>query len=387
MAKKKLNILGLMVVSSMLLASCGGTADNTPVPATAVPATAVVAEPTAMPATAMPATAMPATAMPATTPGGSTMDRSQVGAELVDAYAGKLKGTKVTMFGPFGAEDEVKFNNSIKDFETATGIDIVYEGSKEFETTINTRVKGGSAPDIADFPQPGLMATVAKTGKILDASKFINPAWLKKNYNQSFLDMGTVDNGSGTKELGGIFQRVNGKSLVWYPKKEFDAAGYTIPQTWDDMIKLMDKMVADGTTPWCIGIELGTATGWPATDWIEDIMLRTTSLENYDKWVLGTLPFTSPEVKAATQKMAEIWLNLSTYMAEPSRSSTPASANWSSLCLTAPRSATCTARATSSPVSLSRLRPASRAEWTTTSSICPQLIRSTASLSSSLATS
>jgi len=153
------------------------------------------------------------------------------------------------------------------------------------------------------------MATVAKTGKILDASKFINPAWLKKNYNQSFLDMGTVDNGSGTKELGGIFQRVNGKSLVWYPKKEFDAAGYTIPQTWDDMIKLMDKMVADGTTPWCIGIESGTATGWPATDWIEDIMLRTTSLENYDKWVLGTLPFTSPEVKAATQKMAEIWLN------------------------------------------------------------------------------
>jgi len=237
------------------------------------------------------------------------MDRSKVGAELADAYAGKYKGTKVTMFGPFGAEDEIKFNKSIEGFEAATGIDIAYEGSKEFETTISTRVQGGNPPDIADFPQPGLMGSIAKTGKILDASKIINPEWLKQNYNQSFIDIATVDNGSGTKILGGVFQRVNGKSLVWYPKKEFDAAGYKVPQTWDEMKALMDQIAADGTTPWCIGIESGTATGWPATDWVEDIMLRTTSLENYDKWTTGALPFTSPEVKHAVEVMSEIWLN------------------------------------------------------------------------------
>jgi alpha-glucoside transport system substrate-binding protein len=83
---------------------------------------------TTAPATAMPeATAMQATAMPAGTPGGgTTMDWSKVGAELADAYAGKLKGTKVTMYGPFTGEDEIQFNNSIKDFEAAKGIDIQY---------------------------------------------------------------------------------------------------------------------------------------------------------------------------------------------------------------------------------------------------------------------
>ena len=324
MARKRLNILALLVISSLVLAACGGTAQPTAVPATVAPtaaaATAVVSENTAVPTTA-PTTAVSQpttapTAMAAETPTtgaamtpGASGDRSMVGAELASAYAGELKGTKVTMFGPFTAEDEIKFNNSVKEFEAATGIDIVYEGSKEFETTINVRVQGGSAPDIADFPQPGLMASIAKSGKVLDTNKLINPEWLKKNYNQSFLDIATVDNGSGTKILGGVFQRVNGKSLVWYPKKAWDAAGYKVPQTWDEMKTLMDKIVADGDTPWCIGIESGTATGWTATDWVEDVMLRTTSLENYDKWTRNELPFTSPEVKNAVQMVSDIWLN------------------------------------------------------------------------------
>ena len=109
--------------------------------------------------------------------------------------------------------------------------------------------------------------------------------------------------------LGGIFNRINLKSIVFYPKKAFDEAGYKTPETWDDMKKLMDQIVADGDTPWCIGIESGGATGWAATDWVEDIMLRTTSLENYDKWTKGELPFTSPEVKNAVQAMSDIWFN------------------------------------------------------------------------------
>jgi alpha-glucoside transport system substrate-binding protein len=196
----------------------------------------------------------------------------------------------------------------MKSFEDATGIDIQYEGSKEFETTINVRVEGGNPPDIADFPQPGLLASIAKSGKVLDASKYINADWLKQEYNQGYLDTATVAGPNGNI-LGGVFSRVNTKSLVWYPKKAWDEAGYTIPTTWDEMKALMDQIVKDGDTPWCIGIESGTATGWPATDWIEDIMLRTTSLENYDKWTKGELPFTSPEVKHAAEVMADIWFN------------------------------------------------------------------------------
>ena len=72
---------------------------------------------------------------------------------------------------------------------------------------------------------------------------------------------------------------------------------------------LTQQIADDGDTAWCIGIESGAATGWVATDWIENIMLRTTSLENYDKWVAGELPFASPEVKNAAEIMSKIWLN------------------------------------------------------------------------------
>ena len=38
---------------------------------------------------------------------------------------------------------------------------------------------------------------------------------------------------------------------------------------------LSDKIAAAGKMkPWCAGIGSGDATGWPATDWIEDIVLR-----------------------------------------------------------------------------------------------------------------
>jgi alpha-glucoside transport system substrate-binding protein len=82
-----------------------------------------------------------------------------------------------------------------------------------------------------------------------------------------------------------------------------------VPTTWDELIALMDMIVADGDTPWCIGIESGAATGWPATDWMEEFMLRTTSLENYDAWTTGDLAFSSPEVKNAAETLAEIWFN------------------------------------------------------------------------------
>jgi alpha-glucoside transport system substrate-binding protein len=122
------------------------------------------------------------------------------------------------------------------------------------------------------------------------------------------LDMATMEGPDG-EIMAGVWQRVNGKSLVWYPKKAFDEAGYTIPQTWDEMLQLTQQIADDGDTAWCIGIESGTATGWAATDWMEEIMLRTTSLENYDKWVTGELPFDSPEVKNAAQIMSDLWFN------------------------------------------------------------------------------
>ena len=223
-----------------------------------------------------------------------------------EASAG-VRGTTVTMAGPFVDNDAVKFKNSVKAFEEETGITIEYEGSKEFEASIAIRVDGGNPPDIADFPQPGLLDTFVRKGKVIDLNGVLDMDKVKSNYIQSWLDMATMEGPSGSI-MAGIWGRVNGKSLVWYNKKEFDAAGYKVPTTWAGLEMLQKQIMDDGDTPWAIGIESGAATGWAATDWIEEMMLRTTSLENYDRWVAGELKFDSPEVRNAIEAMSNIWL-------------------------------------------------------------------------------
>lgn len=230
------------------------------------------------------------------------------GSPLELAYKGEYKGKKVTMMGPFVDGDEIKFLDAIKEFEEKTGIDIQYEGSKEFEATIGIRIDGNNAPDISDFPQPGLLATFVKQGKVIDVSTFLDAETMKKNYNQSWLDMASMEGPNG-KIMAGVWNRSSVKSLVWYPKKQFEEAGYKVPTTWEELLALTEQIAKDGDPAWAIGIESGAATGWPATDWVEDIMLRTTTPENYDKWVKGELPFTDPVVKNAVEKMSEIWMN------------------------------------------------------------------------------
>jgi len=258
----------------MLLVACGGAA--TEAPATEAPMAADVGF--------------------AYAPGGA----------LEAAVNGDYSGTTVTVDGAFEGNDAdgVKFADSMKAFEDATGITVNYVGSKEFEGSIAVRVDAGDAPDIVDFPQPGLFADFVRSGDIVPVTDFISDSWLSQQYNSGWREFNTVD---GVE--AGVMHRYSGKSLVWYPKKAWDAAGYQIPQTWDELMALTQQIADDGDTAWCIGIESGAATGWVATDWTEDLMLRTTSLENYDAWVAGDLPFDSPEVKNAVETWSKIWFN------------------------------------------------------------------------------
>jgi alpha-glucoside transport system substrate-binding protein len=231
------------------------------------------------------------------------------GGELEKALAGEYAGTTVTVDGPFTSPDTELFLESMEAFEEATGITINYIGDKEFEARLAIAVDAGDPPDIADFPQPGAMANFARQGHIVDPTTWMPEDWLAQQYNQSWLDMGTVEGPDGEDMNGGVWHRFNGKSLVWYPKDDWDAAGYEIPETWDELLALTQTIADDGDTAWCIGIESGAATGWAATDWTEEMMLRTTSLENYDAWVDGALPFSSPEVKNAIETWSEVWFN------------------------------------------------------------------------------
>lgn len=215
-----------------------------------------------------------------------------------------LSGRTVNIFGAFVDVDAERFEEAMRPFTEATGINVVYEGSGDFETLVRVRAEGGDPPDIAAFPQPGLMADLTRQGHIIDVASWFSMDYLRQKYSDAWLELSKVDG-----KIAGVWYRANLKSLVWYAKPVFEAEGYNIPQTWDELIALSDQMVADGHTPWSITMESSGATGWVATDWVEDILLRTEPASKYDAWVTGDLKFNSPEIRRALDILGDIWFN------------------------------------------------------------------------------
>ena len=206
---------------------------------------------------------------------------------------GDLKGKTVSVYTSIVTPEDKPQIDSYKPFEQCTGVTIKYEGDKAFETQVLVRAKAGNPPDIAFVPQPGLLKQLVATGKVVEAPKQVSDN-TDKFFGKDWKAYGTVDGKFYAAPLG-----ANVKSLVWYSPKEFADSGYKQPTTLDELKALTDKMVADGKKPWCAGIASGEATGWPVTDWMEDMMLRLSGPETYDKWVNHEIPFNGPEGTAA----------------------------------------------------------------------------------------
>jgi alpha-glucoside transport system substrate-binding protein len=179
--------------------------------------------------------------------------------------------------------------------------DVEVISAGDFAQQFQIQAEGGTL-DVAAVPQPGAIADLAARGDIVSLEDLgFDIAELNALVGESFMALGEHEG-----EHYGLPTNINLKSMVWYPKDDFDAAGYEVPTTWDELIALSDQIVADGSAPWCVGFESGGDTGWPATDWMEDIMLRTAGPEVYDQWVAHEIPFDDPAVKAAAERFGEI---------------------------------------------------------------------------------
>jgi alpha-glucoside transport system substrate-binding protein len=217
-----------------------------------------------------------------------------------DPYAGykKMKGKTVTIFTSILEPELTTLNTAMKDFQTCTGIKVKIEGSNQFEALLPVRVKGNNAPDLAWIPQPGLLAKLVETGKVKPAPKSV-VANVNKYWSKSWKAYGTVKGKFYAAPFGS-----NMKSLVWYSPKQFKAAGYSVPTTWAQMEALADKMAADGKIAFCGGLGSGGATGWPATDWVEQIVLRDHGSAVYNNWVSHKIKFSDKRIVSSMEKVA-----------------------------------------------------------------------------------
>jgi alpha-glucoside transport system substrate-binding protein len=221
------------------------------------------------------------------------------------AYADYLgnEGTEVEMYTTIVSPEADLFQESFAEFEECTGITINWNGSQEFEAQLPVRVEGGTAPDLAIFPQPGLLKKMVDTGKMVAASDAL-AASVDANYTPDWKNYGTVDGTFYAAPLG-----ANVKSFVWYSPKTFADNGWEIPTTWAELLTLSDTIAESDVQPWCVGFGSGDATGWVGTDWMEDLMLRFQDAETYDKWVSNEMKFDDPKVAEVLAEAGKILKN------------------------------------------------------------------------------
>ncbi len=216
------------------------------------------------------------------------------------AQGAKNQGT-INVLGVWGGQEADAFAAMTQVFTDRTGIKVQFEATRDLDAVLTTRVQAGNPPDVVILPNPGKLYELAGAGKLADLSKLLDMKEFSKNYSAGWKNLGTVNG-----KLYGLFVKAAIKGLVWYDPKNLKAAGIAIPATWDDMIATSKKIAATGTTPWSVGIESGAASGWVATDWLENIFLRLYGPDKYKDWYEGRLAWTSPEMKKAWQYFGEI---------------------------------------------------------------------------------
>ncbi|MCJ1709009.1 ABC transporter substrate-binding protein [Microbacterium sp. VKM Ac-2923] len=213
--------------------------------------------------------------------------------------AGSEGDQEVTIMGAFTDAQAQAFQADLDKWSETSGITATYSGSTDFQTAVVSKVSAGNPPDIAIYPQPGVLKSQ-----------------LKDLY--PFEDLGidvaaiTADEANGLETIAqdggqtfGLPYSINVKSLVWYNPAAFEKAGLTVPTTDAEMTALAQKIQSDGLGyPWCVGIESGAATGWGATDWLEEYVLRYGGLDEYNKWITGDVTFNSDLVNQAGEKVA-----------------------------------------------------------------------------------
>ncbi|WP_157155175.1 MULTISPECIES: ABC transporter substrate-binding protein [unclassified Diaminobutyricimonas] len=215
---------------------------------------------------------------------------------------GTFDGEEVSIYGTIVEVEQERLEESWADFASCTGIDIVYQGTQEFEAQVRVLVEGDNAPDLGIFPQPGLFATFAEN---LVAPPADVEANVDQYWSEDWKGFGTVD---GTFLGAPLMASVKG--LIWYSPSVWEENGWEIPETLDELTALSADIASEGTMkPWCAGFSSGEATGWPGTDWVEDMVLRLHGPDVYDQWVSHEIPFNDPRIVEAFDAVGDILKN------------------------------------------------------------------------------
>jgi alpha-glucoside transport system substrate-binding protein len=282
---------GVLAAGVMLIVGACSSPASTPAPGASTPAATAEASQGAGEPSAAPA----AKNLPAVPTGYTELDQA-LGADK------PMNGKKVSIQTQWTGGEATGFANAIADFSAATGIAIQVDSiGSSHETVLRTRVEGGQPPDMSQIAQPTAVLAYADEKKLIDVGSFMDKTKLNAEFPTT---IGLTTDGD---HIWSIPTKADVKSMIWYPVKAFAAKGYTVPATWDDLVALADKIVADGSHPFCVSAGgPGTATGWELTDWVEEVLMKTNDPQVYNDWISHKVTFQDPKIKAAFDKVGSL---------------------------------------------------------------------------------
>jgi alpha-glucoside transport system substrate-binding protein len=264
MNRKFFVLTSLLALTALLLGACGPAATPTTAP-TEAPTEAPTTAPTEAP-----------TEMPTEAPVAGEID-----------CKGAVAGDEVSMIYQWSGVEEQQLNTILQPLVDACGIVFAPESTRD-QALLDTRVQGGTPPDVA-FWQVTQLVQYQDQLKTMDSLGADSAS-----YSDFFVEPMTVEG----KWLG-LPVKADVKTIIWYSPAIFEANGYAVPTTWDELDALVEQMVADGNVPWSMGFESGDATGWTGSDFIQDILLVQQGPDYVNQLISGDVPYSDAGVKQA----------------------------------------------------------------------------------------
>ena len=207
----------------------------------------------------------------------------------------------VDVLNVWSAEEQASFKAVVAPFESQTGITVKIEATRDLNAVLTSRIQGNNPPDVAILPNPAKMQQLAAQNKLIPLTGMLNMSTIQSQYAKAWIDLGTYNG-----QLYAIFYKAANKGTIWYNPNQFTSLGYQTPATWQDLITLSNKIASSNKYPWSMGVSSGSASGWPAADWIDQIYLLQNGPDMYDKWVKHQIPWTDATVKSAFQFFGQI---------------------------------------------------------------------------------
>ncbi len=209
-------------------------------------------------------------------------------------------GQEVTVIGTWTDAEQESFLAMVAPWEEETGNTVKYQGTRAINDILAAGIPTGVLPDLAGLPGPGQMAEYAAAGALQPLGEVLDIETYETETSPALVELGQVDG-----ETYGIFIKAAVKGLIWYNPSLHDYSSEP-PATWDDVLAQGEANQGDADALWCLGIESGDASGWPATDWIEEILLHQAGPDVYNQWWAGDLPWTDPAIQTAFETYMDV---------------------------------------------------------------------------------